>query len=114
MRVASGDDKFNLDLVRSVKIKCTCANNSFEGSGFICWPRRDRVSISFGALAEIVSISFGALAEIVLISFRALKPRSCVNFAEIVCQFRRNRLSISPVFIGVQLNLENLHRGGEL
>ena len=74
MRVAGGDDKLNLDLVRSVKIYCTCTGDSFEGTCFVCWPSRDHVSIS---------------------------PRSCVNFvqsaqAEIVCRF-------CQVFVGVRL-----------
>ena len=54
MRVTGGNDKLNSDLVRSVKISCTCAGDSFEGTGFACWPSQDRVSIS---------------------------PRSCVDFA---------------------------------
>ena len=74
MRVAGGNDKLSLDLVRSVEINCTCTGDSFEGTGFVCWPSRDRVPI---------------LRDRVLISFGALKPRSCVDFAEIVCQFRQ-------------------------
>ena len=74
MRVAGGDDKLNLDLVRPVEIKCMYAGDSFEGIGFVCWPSRDHVSISFGAL----------------------KPRSYVDFTEIVCRFRQ-------VFVGVRL-----------
>ena len=79
MRVAGGNDKLNLDLVRSVEINYTCTDVSFEGTDFVCWPSRDHVLIS---------------------------PRSCVDFvwnaqAEIVCQFRserssRDRVSISP------------------
>ena len=74
MRIADDNDKLNLDLVRSVEIDCKCAGDSFKGTGFIYWPSRDRVSIS---------------------------PRSCVNFirstqAEIVCRFRRDRVSILP------------------
>ena len=96
MRVAGSDDKLNLDLVRSVEINYTCTGDSFEGTGFVCWPSRDRVSIS---------------------------PRSCVAFvrsaqAEIVCRFRRDRVPISPgdilEFIEFGLDLKNLHRGGEL
>jgi len=46
----------------------------FEEIGFVCWPSRDRVSISL---------------------------RSCIDFvgstqAEIICRFRRDRVSISP------------------
>ena len=70
MRVASGDDKLSLDLVRSVEINCTYTGVSFEGTSssvghveIVCRFRRERVSISSGAL----------------------KPRSCVDFAEIVC-----------------------------
>ena len=53
---------------------------------------------------------------------RSVQPRSCVNFTEIVCQFRserssRDRVSISPddilKFVGVRLRFENLHRGGD-
>ena len=62
MRVADGDDKLNLDQMRSVEITCTCIGDSFEGKGFVCWPSRDRVSISL---------------------------RSCVDFTEIVCRFRQ-------------------------
>ena len=66
-----------LDLMKSAKINCMCTGDSFEETGFICWPSRDRVSIS---------------------------PRSCVNFvrsaqAEIVCQFHQ-------MFVGVQLIFE--------
>ena len=79
MRVASGDDKLSLDLVRSVEINCTYAGDSFEGKDLDCWPSRDRVSISPGALK-----------------------------AEIVCRLRRERVSISPgdilVFAGVRLS----------
>ena len=78
MRVVGGNDKLNLDLVRSVKINCTCTGNSFEGTCFVvCRFRRDCVSISFGMF----------------------KPRSCVDFAEIVCRFRQ-------VFIEVRLRFE--------
>jgi len=74
VRVAGGDDKLNVDLVRLVKVNCTCAGDSFEGTCFVCWQSRDRMSIS---------------------------PRSCVDFiqsaqAEIVCRFRRDRGSILP------------------
>ena len=74
MRVAGDNEKLNLDLIRSLKINYTCTGNSFEGTGFICWPSRDCVSIS---------------------------PRSCVDSvrstqAEIVCRFRRDHVSISP------------------
>ena len=77
VRVAGGDDKLNLDSVRSVEINCKCASDSFEGIGFVCWPSRDCVSIL---------------------------PRSCVDFfrsaqAEIVCRFRQ-------VFVGVRLRFE--------
>ena len=44
-----------LDLVRSVKINCTCTGDSFEGTGFVCWPSRDRVSISSGGILELGS-----------------------------------------------------------
>ena len=47
----------------------------------------------------------------VSISSRALKPRSCVDFAEIVCQFRQV-IDWSSLEIGS--DLKNLHRGGEL
>jgi len=59
-------------------------------------PRRDRVSISL---------------------------RLCVDFvrsaqAEIVCRFRRDRMSISPgdrlEVVEIGSDLKNLHRGGEL
>ena len=84
MTVAGGDNKLNLDLVRSVEINCTCTSDSFEGTCFICWPSRDRVSISL---------------------------RSCVDFvrsaqAEIVCRFLRDSVSISPEFVGVRLGFE--------
>ena len=74
MRVAGGDDKLNVDLVRLVKINCTCAGDSFEGTCFVCWQSRDRVSIL---------------------------PRSCVDFiqsaqTEIVCRFHQDRGSILP------------------
>ena len=56
----------------------------------VCRFRRDRVSILTGAR----------------------KPRSCVDFAEIVCRFRQvmdwGSLEIGSVF------WENLRRGGEL
>ena len=65
VRVAGGNDKHNLDLVGLVKINCMCVGDSFEGTSFVCWPSRDRVSIL---------------------------PRSCVDSvlsaqAEIVCRF---------------------------
>ena len=54
----------------------------------------------------------------------SVSPRSCVDFvrctqAEIVCQFCRDRVSISPGdrlgYVGDRLRFwENLHRGGEL
>ena len=56
MRVAGGNDKLNLDLVRSVKINCTCTSDSFEGTGFVCWPSRDRVSILPGDILEFVGV----------------------------------------------------------
>ena len=55
----------------------------------IVGPSRDRVSISSGAR----------------------KPRSCVDFAEIVCRFRQV-IDWSSLEIGS--DLKNLHRGGEL
>ena len=58
-------------------------------SEIVCRFRRDRVSISSGAL----------------------KPRSCVDFAEIVCRFRQV-IDWSSLEIGS--DLKNLHRGGEL
>ena len=64
-RVSSGDNKLNLDLVRSVKMNCKYAANSFKGTGF-------------RLLAKL---------------------RSCVNFVEIVCQFRSERSSRNRVFI---------------
>ena len=70
MRVAGGDNKLNLNLVRSVEINCTCTGDSFEGTCFICWPSRDRVLISFGAL----------------------KPRSCVNSPGDILKFVGVRL----------------------
>jgi len=76
VRVTGGNDKLNLDLMRSMKINCTCTSDSFEATGFVCWPSRDRVSISFGAL----------------------KPRSCVDFAEIMRRFCQR-------FVGVRLRL---------
>jgi len=74
VRVAGGNDKLNLDLVRLVKINCTCVGDLFEGICFICWPSRDHVSIL---------------------------SRSCNDFilgaqAKIVCQFCRDCVSISP------------------
>ena len=45
----------------------------------------------------------------VLISPRALKPRSCVDFAEIVCRFRQVIYWSSLEFGS---DLKNLHRGG--
>jgi len=74
VRVAGGNNKLNLDLMRSVEINCTCVGDLFEGICFVWWPSQDRVSIL---------------------------PRSCVDFilgaqAEIVCQFCRDRVSISP------------------
>ena len=68
MRVAGGDDKLSLDLVRLVEIYYTCAGDSFEGTCFVCWSSRDRVSIS---------------------------PRSCVNFVW-SAQAEIDRVSISP------------------
>ena len=53
----------------------------------------------------------------------SISPRSCVDFvwcaqAEIVCRFRRDRVSISPGdrlgYVGDRLRFGNLHRGGEL
>jgi len=77
LRVTGGNDKLNFGSEKSAKINCMCTGDSFEETGFICWPSRDRVSIS---------------------------PRSCVNFvrsaqAEIVCQFHQ-------MFVGVQLRFE--------
>ena len=60
VRLQVATTKLNLDMVRSVKINCTCIGDSFEGTCFVCWPSRDRVSISFGVH----------------------KPRSCVDFAK--------------------------------
>ena len=89
MRIASGDDKLSLDLVRSVEINCTYAGDSFEGTDLVCWPSRDRVSIS---------------------------SRPCVDFAESAQS--RDRVSISPGDILSSLefgsDLKNLYRGGEL
>ena len=31
-----GNDKLSLDLLRSVKINCTCTGDSFEETGFVC------------------------------------------------------------------------------
>jgi len=89
VRVADGNDKLSLDPLRSVEINCTCTGNSFEGTGFVYWPSRDRVSIS---------------------------PRSCVDFAEILCRFRpdhsrRDCVSILPDdILEFGLDLKNLHR----
>ena len=94
--VAGSNDKLNLDLVRSVEINCTCTSNSFEGTGFVYWSSRDRVSISPRSLS---------------ISFRALKPRSCVDFAEIVCRFCQ-MIYWSSLEFGS--DLKNLHRGRKL
>ena len=81
MRVASGDDKLSLDLVRSVEINCTYTGDLFEGTGFVCWPSRDRVSIS---------------------------SRSCVDFARE--RSSRDHVSIPPgdilEFVGVRLRFE--------
>ena len=62
MRVAGGNDKLNLDLVRSVEINCTCTGDSFEGTGFVCWPSRDRVSISLRSCVDFTrcSLEFGS------------------------------------------------------
>ena len=57
VRVAGGNDKLNLDLVRSVEINCTCAGQvkivcrfrSERSSG-------DRVSISPGDILEFVGV----------------------------------------------------------
>ena len=76
-----------------MEINYTCTGDSFEGTDFVCWPSRDRVSIF---------------------------PRLCVDFAKIKCRFhserisrdrvRRDRVSISPgdilEFVGVQLRFE--------
>ena len=45
VRVTGGNDKLSLDLLRSVEINCTCTGDSFEGTGFVCWPSQDRVLI---------------------------------------------------------------------
>ena len=55
MRVTGGDNKLNLDLMRSVENNCTCTGDSFEGTGFVCWSSRDRVSISPGDILEFGS-----------------------------------------------------------
>ena len=87
MRVTGGDNKLNLDLMRSVEINCTCASDSFEGTGFVCWPSQGRVSIS---------------------------SRSCVDFvrsaqAEIVYRFRQ---VIYWSLFQFDSDLKNLRRGG--
>jgi len=93
VRVACGNNKLNLDLERSVEINCTCTGDLIEGTGFVCWPSRDCVSIS---------------------------PRSCVDFvrsaqAEIVCWFCRDRVSISPDdILEFGSDLRNHQQGGEL
>ena len=79
-----------LDLVRSVKINCTCAGDSFEGTGFLCWQSRDSVSLrscvdSFG-VPKLKSVS--------------ISLRSCVDFARSSLEFGSD--------------LENLYRGREL
>ena len=56
MKVAGGNDKLNLDLVRSMEINYTCTGDSFEGTSFVCWPSRDRVSISPGDVLEFVGV----------------------------------------------------------
>ena len=61
----------------------------FSGIAELKIPSRDRVSISSGAR----------------------KPRSCVDFAEIVCRFRQVK-DWGTLEIGS--DLENLRRGGEL
>ena len=71
--VAGGDDKLNLDLMRSVEINCTYVGDSFEGTGFVCWPSRDRVSISPRSCVDFV---------------RSAQAEFCVDFTEIVCRFR--------------------------
>ena len=48
--VAGGDDKLKLDLVRLLKINCTCTGDSFEGTDFVCWLKL----ISYADFAEIV------------------------------------------------------------
>jgi len=57
VRVAGGEDKLNLDLVRSVEINYTCAGDSFEGTGFVGWPSRDRVSISLRSCVDFARCS---------------------------------------------------------
>ena len=61
----------------------------FPGTAELKIPSRDRVSISSGAR----------------------KPRSCVDFAEIVCRFRQ---VIDRGSLDVGSDLGNLRRGGEL
>ena len=56
MRVTGGSDKLNLNPVRSVEINCTCAGDSFKGTGFVCWPSRDRVSILSGDILVFVGV----------------------------------------------------------
>ena len=78
------------------KVKCREGMYVFQWIAELKIPSRDRVSISSGAR----------------------KPRSCVDFAEIVCRFRRDRVSISPGerlgYVGDLLRFGNLRRGGEL
>ena len=89
-RVASGDDKLNYGLNQSfgscvsVEINCKCALmirlkpvGPFGQVEIVCRFRRDRLSISFGAL----------------------KPRSCVDFARCSLEFGSD--------------LKNLHWRGE-
>ena len=77
MRVAGGDDKLNLDLMRSVKINHTCTGDSLKGTSFVCWPSRDHVSSSSRSYVDFV--------------------RS--THAEIVCRFHQ-------VFVGVRLKFD--------
>ena len=74
----------------SPKVKCKegmCG--AFQWKAELQIPSQDRVSISSGAR----------------------KPRSCVDFAEIVCRFRQ---VIDWGTLEIGSDLKNLHRGGEL
>jgi len=71
VKAVGGNDKLSFDLVRSVEINCTYTGDSFEETGFVCWPSRDRVSISFGALSrDRVSISSGDILIFVGVRLR--------------------------------------------
>ena len=79
-------------------------------------PSQNRVSISLRSCVDFVRSEQAEILcrfhrDRVLISSGALNPRSCVDFAEIVCQFRQ---VIDWGSLEIGSDLKNLHRGGEL